>query len=167
MKRLQAEKENRMQELEKVKQLDKNLPTEIAALKENKRAMEADLIILMDLDGLRAAAGATRTKLEGLRDQYIKRRDTMQSQVAQQSRLHEQRKKELASNETARSLDALEQKMRSHETNIFSLREYIDTKSREIDFETLRAKCKRIVVQLNEQFQQEQEGFIREPTFHK
>jgi intraflagellar transport protein 74 len=158
MRRLQAEKEKRLQELEKVKQLDEKLPQEIAAVRQKKEVMEADLLVLNDLDGLRSGSAKTKAHLEDLRQQYIKRRDGMRGSVSQQSRMHEQYEKELASNDTARSLDSLEQKLRSHETNIFSLKEYIETKGREIDFESLREKCKSVMTNLNDILRQQQES---------
>ncbi|OWY99886.1 Retroelement [Phytophthora megakarya] len=39
---------------------------------------------------------------------------------------------------TAKNMDALEKKLRHHEQNIFHLKEYIDSKSREIDYEHVR-----------------------------
>lgn len=60
-----------------------------------------------------------------------------------------------------KTLEALERKMRTYETNIFFLKEYVETKGREIDFESLRGECMGMVKELNEAVKRkgETEGF--------
>lgn len=47
-------------------------------------------------------------------------------------------------------MEALEKKMRTYETNIFFLKEFVETKGREIDFQSLRGECMGMVKDLNE-----------------
>ena len=51
--------------------------------------------------------------------------------------------------------------MRTYETNIFFLKEFIETKGREIDFESLRGECMSMVKDLNQALKTrgETEGF--------
>lgn len=51
--------------------------------------------------------------------------------------------------------------MRTYETNIFFLKEFIETKGREIDFESLRGECMGMVNDLNKALKTkgETEGF--------
>lgn len=60
-----------------------------------------------------------------------------------------------------KTLEALERKMRTYETNIFFLKEFIETKGREIDFESLRGECMSMVKDLNQALKTrgETEGF--------
>ena len=51
--------------------------------------------------------------------------------------------------QTAKSLDSLEQKLRFYEQNIFSLNEYIESKGRATDFESVKAACNATVDELN------------------
>ena len=48
-----------------------------------------------------------------------------------------------------KTLEALERKMRTYETNIFFLKEFVETKGREIDFQSLRGECMGMVKELN------------------
>lgn len=60
-----------------------------------------------------------------------------------------------------KTLEALERKMRTYETNIFFLKEFVETKGREIDFQSLRGECMGMVKELNEAVKKkgETEGF--------
>lgn len=44
--------------------------------------------------------------------------------------------------------------MRTYETNIFLLKEFVETKGREIDFQSLRGECMGMVKDLNEAIKQ-------------
>lgn len=57
-----------------------------------------------------------------------------------------------------KTLEALERKMRTHETNIFFLKEFVETKGREIDFQSLRSECAAMVNDLNESLKQRGEA---------
>ncbi|CAN0294552.1 unnamed protein product, partial [Ectocarpus sp. 4 AP-2014] len=87
--------------------------------------------------------------LQGLRKQYRWRVEAMRGQVQQLTARHEACKKELAASETGKTLEALERKMRTYETNIFFLKEFVETKGREIDFQSLRGECMGMVKDLN------------------
>lgn len=60
-----------------------------------------------------------------------------------------------------KTLEALERKMRTYETNIFFLKEFVETKGREIDFQSLRGECMGMVKELNDAIMKkgETEGF--------
>lgn len=51
--------------------------------------------------------------------------------------------------------------MRTYETNIFFLKEFVETKGREIDFQSLRGACMGMVKDLNDAIKRkgETEGF--------
>ncbi|CAM9127584.1 unnamed protein product, partial [Choristocarpus tenellus] len=150
MRRLQQEKEKRQEEILKINTLDEKIPLELDTLKDRLDKMNAEMREFEDVDGLRDRAAQTKAHLQSLSEQYTQRRDAMRGQVQQLSMQYEANKKTLASSETAKTLEALEQKMRTYETNIFSIRDFVQTKGREIDFETLRGECKGMVHDLNE-----------------
>ncbi|CAM9299562.1 unnamed protein product [Discosporangium mesarthrocarpum] len=150
MRRLQQEKEKRQQEIAKINTLDEKIPLELDTLKDRLDKMTAEMKEFEDVDGLRERATATKEHLQNLNMQYTRRRDAMRVQVQQLSAENESNKKILASSETGKTLEALEQKLRTYETNIFSLREFVETKGREIDYESLHSECKSMVEELNE-----------------
>ena len=103
-----------------------------------------------DIEGLRNRATFTKDELEKLREKYMTRRGAIKQQVASLSAQVEANKKALAVNETSKNLTSLEQKLRHYEQNIFSLKEYVETKGRETDFETLKVDVFKMVKSLNE-----------------
>ncbi|CAM9166558.1 unnamed protein product [Chrysoparadoxa australica] len=149
MKRLQTERNKRQQELEKVNSLDAKIPMELETLNDKIAQMKEGLAQFEDIEGLREEAARTKEYLSDLKQQYTIRRDGMKVQVQQCTAAYEAKKKQAAS-ETAKSMESLEQKLRTYETNIFSLREYIETKGREIDYKSLRQDCANMVTSLNE-----------------
>eukprot|EP00903_Cladosiphon_okamuranus_P005511 g5491.t1 len=161
MRRLHQGKEKRLQEMEKVKTLDEKIPLELANLKEKMARMSGEMREFEDIDGLRDEAARTKEHLQGLRKQYRGRVEAMRGQVQQLTARHEACKKELAASETGKTLEALERKMRTYETNIFFLKEFVETKGREIDFQSLRGECMGMVKELNEAVKKkgETEGF--------
>ncbi|CAM9844234.1 unnamed protein product, partial [Ectocarpus sp. 12 AP-2014] len=161
MRRLHQDKEKRLQEMEKVKTLDEKIPLELNNLKEKMDRMRREMREFDDIDGLRDEAAQTKEHLQGLRKQYRSRVEAMRGQVQQLTARHEACKKELAASETGKTLEALERKMRTYETNIFFLKEFVETKGREIDFQSLRGECMGMVKDLNEAVKRkgETEGF--------
>jgi len=78
------------------------------------------------------------------------RRGAIKQQVAALSAQVESNKKAISVNETSKNLTSLEQKLRHYEQNIFSLKEYVETKGRETDFETLKVDVFKMVGNLND-----------------
>ena len=53
-------------------------------------------------------------------------------------------------NETSKNLTSLELKLRHYEQNIFVMKEYVETKGRETDFESLKTDVMKMCGNLNE-----------------
>jgi hypothetical protein len=49
----------------------------------------------------------------------------------------------------ATALDSLEQKLRHYEQSIFQMKEYIESKMRETDYQGIKDECLRFTAQLN------------------
>lgn len=62
---------------------------------------------------------------------------------------YEGAKKQLESSETHTRLESLEKKLRTYAQNIFTLQEYVETKGRETDYESLKNNCVNICGNLN------------------
>jgi hypothetical protein len=58
-------------------------------------------------------------------------------------------KKQLNSNDIARELDETEKRLKHYEKGIFDLKEFVDTKSRETDFEHVKGLCLKLADSLN------------------
>lgn len=148
--RLESELQKRQKELEKIDQLDKKISIELKSLTSKIESMKEQMVIFKDVDALRDASERTRRFLSDAKQQYQRRRDSVKKQVQLVHSAHDRLKSDLARNETAKTLEGLEQKLRHYEQNIFHLHEYIETKSRETDFRALKEDCGRLYDEINE-----------------
>lgn len=149
MENLQSEKKKRERELETLRNSEPKLIKEINGLKEEMTRLRNELDDFDDIEGVRRRYERTKVELLELHAQYIKRRDGMRQQMQSVSAENEGLKKMLASNDTARELEETERRLKQAEKVIFDLKEFIDTKSRETDYEGLKVKCLKMSESLN------------------
>ncbi len=149
MESLQQERRKREKEIEMLRSSEPKLMNELGALREAMSRMRSDMEDFKDLDRIRREFDQTQSRLQDLKQTYIKRRDTMRQQIQSVSMEHESLKKSLNAHEVAREIDDTEKRLKHYERSIFELREYVETKSRETDYENVRAGCLRLVDSLN------------------
>lgn len=149
MENLQAEKKKRERELETLRNSEPKLVKEINGLKDEMARLKNELNDFEDIEGVRRRYERTKVELLELHGQYIKRRDGMRQQMQSVSAENEGLKKMLASNDTARELEETERRLKQAEKVIFDLKEFIDLKSRETDYEGLKANCLKMSDSLN------------------
>jgi intraflagellar transport protein 74 len=147
--RLTMELQKRQAELDKVNTLDTKISLELGSLLQKMDTMTTDMAEFAKIDELKETHMQTKQFLQRAKQQYIRRRDAMKQQVNALQMQLENLKQETANHDTAKSLEALEQKLRHHEQNIFHLKEYIDTKSREINYEHVKQDCLKTLTELN------------------
>merc|ERR1711988_32297 len=138
-------------EMEKIKNLDEKIQIELASLTTKIESMQGEMVEFEDIDGLSRRAQQTVEYLNRLLKQYQSRRESVKQQVAQLTSKYEGMKKELQSSETWKKLQALEMKLRTYAQTIFALQEYVETKGRETDFESIKENCNSIVEKLNQE----------------
>ncbi|TMW61353.1 hypothetical protein Poli38472_012544 [Pythium oligandrum] len=147
--RLTMELQKRQAELDKVNTLDTKISLELSSLLQKMDTMTSDMNEFGKIDELKETHQQTKQYLQRMKQQYIRRRDAMKQQVTALGIQLENLKQETANHDTAKNLDALEQKLRHHEQNIFHLKEYIDSKSREINYEHVKQDCLKTLQELN------------------
>uniref|UniRef100_K3WFZ0 Uncharacterized protein n=1 Tax=Globisporangium ultimum (strain ATCC 200006 / CBS 805.95 / DAOM BR144) TaxID=431595 RepID=K3WFZ0_GLOUD len=147
--RLTMELQKRQAELDKVNTLDTKISLELSSLLQKMDTMASDMGEFGKIDSLKETHQQTKQYLQRMKQQYIRRRDAMKQQVNGLNMQIENLKQATANHDTAKNLDSLEQKLRHHEQNIFHLREYIDTKSREINYEHVKQDCFKVLQELN------------------
>merc|ERR1712070_210314 len=103
-----------------------------------------------DLDTLRTQAQRSKIYLQDQLESYRKRIQTTKEQVKSVSFAYEQVKKELEGNETAEKLKGLEVKLSNYGQQTFTLQEFVATRGRATDYETLKNNCMSIMSQLNQ-----------------
>jgi len=149
MESLVAEKKKREKELEVLQSSEPKLKSELINLKESMTKMKIEIEEFQDVDRLRREFNDTKARLQEYKAGYIKRRDTMRQQIQSISLEHETLKKSLNANEIARELDDTEKRIKHYERSIFELKEFVDTKTRETDYEHVKAMCLKLSDNLN------------------
>lgn len=149
MESLLAEKKKREKELEMLQSSEPKLKSELVNLKETMTKMKIEIEEFQDVDRLRREFNDTKARLQDYKAGYIKRRDTMRQQIQSVSLEHEALKKSLNANEIARELDDTEKRIKHYERSIFELKEFVDTKTRETDYEHVKAICLKLSDNLN------------------
>ena len=149
MESLQAERKKREKELDLLRDSEPKLNKELAALRDNIARMQAEMKDFDDIPGMRSAFEATQQQLVELRLSYIKRRDSLRQQVQAANAEHEAAKRQLTNHDSARELDDTEKRLKHYERSIFELKEFVDSKSRETDYELVKANCLKLLDNLN------------------
>lgn len=155
--RLEQELTKRNSELDKINTLDDKISVELTSLNEKIESMLGEMGTFAEIDDLRKQASHSKEHLHRMKGKYIRRRDSIKQQVQLLSTKYEQKKNALVENDTAKSMEALEQKLRHYEQNIFHLREYIQTKEHETDFQKMKEDCSRMLDDLNQRVIQQQQ----------
>ena len=145
MESLQVEKKKRERELELLKSSEPKLRQELSNVRESMLRMRADMDAFQDLDSVRSTFNATKKQLAELKQVYTKRRDGMRQQVQTLSVEHESLKKTLNSSDIAREIDDTEKRLKHYERSIFELKEFVETRRRETDFEIVKSSCLKLL----------------------
>nr|CCA21505.1 Intraflagellar Transport Protein 72/74 putative [Albugo laibachii Nc14] len=147
--RLTSELEKRRQELDRMNALDSKIAMELTHLHEKMDTMTSDMNAFERLEDMKDTHQHTKQYLQHSKQQYLRRRDGIKPQVHLLLRELEALREESSNNDTAKAMSALEQKLRHQEQTIFHLREYLESKSREVDYEATRQQCLSLVQEVN------------------
>merc|ERR1711871_372251 len=148
--KLQGKYEERMAEFEKIKTLDVKISQELEQLAQKKEQMLEEMKTFDDVDGLRKRMDTAQVKLTAMKKTAQGRRDALKKQLAQMSGKKDALKQRLSVGDAASTVEALEQKMRHYEQNIFHLRDYIEGKERESDYSAALNDVSTLVADINE-----------------
>ena len=113
--------------------------------------MRADMLEFDDIDSLRQRAAATMSALSRLLKEYQGRQESVKSQVTHLTAKYEALKGKIQASDAAKTLSALEAKLRTYGQTIFHLQEYVETKGRETDYKVVKDSCMATVDKLNSQ----------------
>jgi len=150
MESLQAERKKREKELELLRESEPKLHKELANLRENIARMQSEMKGFDDVQGMRSDFESTQQQLVELRHTYIKRRDALRQQVQAANAEHESVKRLLMNHDSARELDDTEKRLKHYERSIFELKEFVDVKSREMDYDIVKQSCLKVLDSLNQ-----------------
>eukprot|EP01012_Entosiphon_sulcatum_P023566 TRINITY_DN2864_c0_g1_i1.p1 TRINITY_DN2864_c0_g1~~TRINITY_DN2864_c0_g1_i1.p1 ORF type:complete len:593 (+),score=214.47 TRINITY_DN2864_c0_g1_i1:49-1827(+) len=148
--RLKNELELRKKELEKVNNLDSKITSELEAISDKIRQHEEAIKKYSNLDALRQDAEQRKRELQVQKNRSLKLRDALKQNVhlLSQNR-YEVMRQALTENETHKSLETLEHKIRVVQQNVFALSDFIAQKGSESDYLPLKAECLKMCEQIN------------------
>eukprot|EP00455_Lapot_gusevi_P006037 TRINITY_DN12580_c0_g6_i2.p1 TRINITY_DN12580_c0_g6~~TRINITY_DN12580_c0_g6_i2.p1 ORF type:complete len:600 (-),score=185.03 TRINITY_DN12580_c0_g6_i2:75-1874(-) len=147
---LQKELEKRQQELDKINNLDSKISIELNALNQRIEQMQVELVSFQKIDELKNAASEARKNLMMEKQRTQNKKDALlQRSEAIHNRLQKQQQ-ELKDNEIMKRLELLENKIKEYAKNIFGLNEFIVTRERESDYETILGQVNQITSQINQ-----------------
>lgn len=149
MEGLGAEHKKLKRDLEGLNASEPKLKAEVETRRLNIDKMKKEIKDFEDIAGLREAFEDTRNLLKGLKEAYGKKKDNMRQQIQGLSAENESLKKLLASNEIAKEIDENEKRLKQNERTVFELKEFIDVKGRETDFEAVKGNCLKMIDRLN------------------
>jgi len=113
--RLETELKKKNQELEKINTLDEKISVELASLHTKIKSMQEEIVSFNQKDRVKSAASDTESKLRKAKLSYVSRRDNIKQQTNLLRSEYEQKKSALQENETAKGMEALENKLRHYE----------------------------------------------------
>lgn len=136
-------------DLEKVKQLESKITTELDSLKEKIDTMSEELNTYNDIDGLKSRAEDKRTQLVKEKEDLLSQRKTLKKDVQSLSSQYDAMKAQLQENETYTQLGNLERKWQHLEQNNFAMKEYIAQKNAESNYLSLKEDIAQNVQNIN------------------
>jgi intraflagellar transport protein 74 len=160
MEQSQQTAEKMEQELRKVKEeaeklagIDSKIETEMSQLDTRKREMVSELDKYSDEMRLRQECEAKKKSLINQKSRLFRQRDTLRSQVQLTNTTFTRQKTELSEDETHNCLQKLTQKLASHEQTIFSLREFVESRTVESNYNAVKEAALHMTGELNQMAQ--------------
>eukprot|EP00842_Homolaphlyctis_polyrhiza_P006414 jgi/Hompol1/6774/HPOL_005080-RA len=151
MEALIQERDRRIQDLEKVGQLETKLNAELLHLREKIKTIKADMGKIHNVDAIKREAELTKKKNSAERENLQFKRDCMRLTIQALTNRYEAKKAQLHENETYTQLGALEQRLRHHESVTFGLKDYIHSKTAESDYKPLAQEVAKRMDDINAQ----------------
>jgi intraflagellar transport protein 74 len=137
------------EELSKIESLDTKINAELKLLKDKMQKYAAEMKTFKSEDELKEEATQAKKRLLKEKAETRKLRDAVKQQVQLAGVAFDKKKRELASNDTMKKLDGLEQKLRTYSQTVFTLDDYITTRKRESDFKGVAAEARAITSKIN------------------
>ncbi|CAD7934197.1 unnamed protein product [Amoebophrya sp. A120] len=133
--------DKRKQELEKIRNLDAKISQELVQLAQKQQTMEKEIQEkYLHVDSMRAEKQMQTTELTRRKAKYDQRLAQLHNLVHFLQIKVDGKKQQLSDNETNQNLEALENKIKQYEQNLFHMQTFIATREAEADFSQQRDK---------------------------
>eukprot|EP01083_Nonionella_stella_P086640 240847_1 len=150
MTHLNMDLQKRKDELKKVETLDQKIGKELEVLKIKMEKMTSQMGSFDGVDQLKTNAEDKKQFLMKEQQRIQQQRNALKHQVQAISNELGEKKKQLETNNIWKSMDTLEQKLRTYLQTEFALQEYIDSKKRSSDYGSIASDVKSLTSQINE-----------------
>lgn len=149
--RLQGELEKRQGELDKINSLDVKITVELQQLEAKIQQYEHELSTKLEfVDDMKLEKEQKIVVLNKRRAQLEVRSQALKKQVNFLQLRYEGKKQQLVENETYSELESQEQKVKQYLQNLFHLQTFINTKTRETDYQPQLRKVMETAEQVNQ-----------------
>jgi len=146
---LQSELTKRQSEISKMADIEKKIESEVTTLREQIEQMSTDSSKHLNLAKLEDDCERQTEELAEHRRRLMRSRKTFNELLRSQKDGHDEQRTKLDANETYRSLKDAEKNLAYHETNIFVLSEFVQTRSNESNYELVKEHAADILLQLH------------------
>jgi len=148
---LNKELDARRDELDKINSLDSKITNELQLIKDKIQSMQSEMASFKPEATLQKEANEAKMALMKEKQATASQVNAVKAQVALVSAAYRSLQKELSNDETAKKLEAMEQKMRTTAQSVTAMHEYVTSRQRESDFEKELRSADDLVDKLNEQ----------------
>merc|ERR1711998_206789 len=138
------------EESEKLAGIDSKIETEMKQLKTRREEMLSELEKYSDDEKLRRDCDREKKNLINMKARLFRQRDTLKSQAQLTNALYTKQRAGLQDDETHNSLTKLVQKLAAHEQTIFSLREFVESRTIESNYGPVKEATQHLTGELNQ-----------------
>jgi len=164
--RLQSELEKRQGELDKINSLDLKITAELQELEEKIEQYQNEIKTTYEfVDDMKAKKEQEIISLTTRRNQLEVRQQSLWKQVNFLQLHYEGKKQQLLENETYADLEAQEQKVKQYEQNRFHLQTFINTKTKETDYQPELKRVLETAEQVNQIIQKQLSSKVPLPMY--
>jgi intraflagellar transport protein 74 len=123
VEQLLAERDQRLNDLEKVGQLENKLDAELKQLSNRIEVLKAELYKIDNLEEYKAQVEQQNQEKQSLRNVIKQKNDVLRSEIIALTAQHDAKRNQLLENETYTQLNAQEQKIKQLESVVFELKD--------------------------------------------
>lgn len=157
--KLQEVLEQRRAELAKMDSMEEKLAAEIQSTRERTEQMQQELEVFSGAAALREDIERKRERLAQDKAWMVRQKEVMAHEASAIEAAAEDAGHRCSSDETHAQLEVLERQLRHQEQQLFQLREYVESKSSEVDYKPVAADVAALVTELNQTLVQTSTAF--------
>lgn len=149
--KLQHEREYCQEKLKQIENFDEKVDTELESIRQRMEQMQNDMEKFKKLDELRDKSEQLRKDLETDEKRLGRRAEVTKAVIQEQTRVHEDKKRELESDDNYNEIKKSERRLASVWEDMHKTRLDLAEKEQEANFDSYLADVNKLVSEVNEQ----------------